>query len=112
VSAEVNYVRRSWGNQVVTDNRAYSGSDFDRFSLAGANFPTIENQSLLANWIVTNAQVVPELGRPMAGNAFFTFVNVVDPGTLYGDRLNHVDFRGVEDPAVRAYANKRWTRLL
>jgi hypothetical protein len=229
VSAEVNYVRRSWGNQVVTDNRAYSASDYDRFSLtapvdarlpngggyrvngiyelkadrpfglvdnlvthaknygdyieryngvdftvnarlrngpqvqgginigrstrndcavvaqvpefltvfglfrrpedfcdlssgfqrggsalatytipkidvqlagtfssrpfAGANFPTIENQSLIANWLVTNAQVVPALGRPMVGNAFFTFVNVVDPGTLYGDRLNQVDFR-------------------
>jgi hypothetical protein len=60
---------------------------------AGANFPTIRNQSLGADWIVTNAQVVPALGRPMAGGAFVTFVNVVEPGTMYGARLNQVDFR-------------------
>ena len=32
VSAEIYYVRRSWGNQTVTDNRAYAPSDYDRFS--------------------------------------------------------------------------------
>jgi hypothetical protein len=230
VSAEVNYVRRSWGNQTITDNRAYATSDYDRFSLtapvdpdlpngggyrvnglyelkagrpfglvdnlvthaknygdgiieryngvdftvnarlrsglqmqggfnvgrstrddcavaaqvpeylttfgvfrrpedfcdlssgflttgsalatytipkwdvqiagtfqsrpfAGTNFPSIESQSLIANWLVFNAQILPELGRPMAGNQQVTFVNIVDPGTLYGDRINQVDFR-------------------
>ncbi len=29
----------------------------------------------------------------MSGNAQVTFVNVVQPGTMYGDRLNQVDFR-------------------
>jgi hypothetical protein len=42
---------------------------------------------------VFNAQIIPELGRPMAGNQQVTFVNVIEPGTLYGDRLNQVDFR-------------------
>ena len=230
VSAEVTYVRRSWGNQTITDNRAYSAADFDRFALtapsdprlpdgggyrvtglyqlkadrpfgltdnyvthaknfgdgrieryngvdafvnaslsagvqlrggfslwsqtfndcavaaaqpetltafgvfrtpeqfcdtssgllttvnglatytipkidvlvagtlqsrpfAGANFPSVAAQSLAANWIVTNAQVIPELGRPMAGGAPVTFVNVVEPGTLYGDRITQVDLR-------------------
>ena len=60
---------------------------------AGANFPSVAAQSLPANWIVTNAQVVPELGRPMAGGAPVTFVNVVEPGTLYGDRITQVDLR-------------------
>jgi hypothetical protein len=60
---------------------------------AGANFPSVASQSLAANWIVTNAQVVPELGRPMAGGAFVTFVNVVAPGELYGDRITQVDLR-------------------
>jgi hypothetical protein len=60
---------------------------------AGGNFPSIASQSLAANWLVTNAQVVPALGRPMAGGAPITFVNVVEPGTMYGDRLNQVDFR-------------------
>jgi hypothetical protein len=230
VSAEVTYVRRSWGNQTVTDNRAYTGADFDRFSLtaptdsrlpngggyrvdgiyelkstvpfgrvdnyvtharnfgdgisetyngvdvnlnarilngpqlqggfnvgqsarndcdvtaqvpesltafgvfrtpeqfcdiasgwlvtvgglasyivpkwdvnvsatfqsrpfAGGNFPGIASQSIAANWLVFNAQVQPELGRPLSGGSQSTFVNVVEPGTFYGDRLNQVDLR-------------------
>ena len=32
VSAEVYYVRRSWGNQTVTDNRAYARADYDQFA--------------------------------------------------------------------------------
>ena len=230
VSAEVTYVRRSWGNQVVTDNRAYTAADYDRFSLtapsdprlpngggyrvdglyelkanvpfgqvdnfvthaknfgdgisetyngvdinvnarlqsgvqlqgglnvgqssrndcdvtaqvpesltafgvfrtpeqfcdiasgflksfgglasyvvpkldvqiaatvqsrpfAGGNFPGIASQSLIANWLVFNNSVIPALGRPMAGNSQVTFVNVVEPGTLYGDRINQLDLR-------------------
>jgi len=60
---------------------------------AGANFPSIPGQSLAANWLVFNSQVVPALGRPMAGGAQVTFVNIVKPGTLYGDRINQLDFR-------------------
>lgn len=60
---------------------------------AGANFPSIASESLAGNWLVTNAQVTPALGRPMAGGAPVTFVNVVEPGTMYGERLSQVDFR-------------------
>ena len=60
---------------------------------SGANFPGIDTQSLAANWLITNAQVVPALGRPLSGNAVTTFVNAVQPGTLYGDRINQLDFR-------------------
>jgi hypothetical protein len=66
---------------------------FQSRPFSGANFPGIASQSLAANWLVFNAQVQPELGRPLAGNAQSTFVNVVEPGTLYGDRLNQVDLR-------------------
>ena len=58
---------------------------------SGANFPGIASQSLAANWLVTNAQVAPALGRPIAGNAGFAIVNVVEPGTLHGDRITQVD---------------------
>ena len=30
---------------------------------SGANFPGIDCQSLAANWLISNAQVAPELGR-------------------------------------------------
>ena len=61
--------------------------------LIGTNVPSIASQSLAANWLVSNAQVAPELGRPMSGNAQTAFVNLVEPGDLYGDRITQVDFR-------------------
>ncbi len=66
---------------------------FQSRPFAGANFPGIASQSLAANWIVSNAQIVPALGRPLAGNATLASVNVVEPGVMYGDRLNQLDFR-------------------
>jgi hypothetical protein len=62
-------------------------------AFSGANFPGIDTQSLVANWPIGNTQVAPELGRNLSGNATTTFVNVVEPGTLYGDRINQVDLR-------------------
>jgi hypothetical protein len=60
---------------------------------AGGNFPSVASQSLAANLIVLSGQVAPELGRPLAGAAPLTFVNLVEPGTLYGDRITQVDLR-------------------
>jgi hypothetical protein len=59
----------------------------------GTNVPSIASQSLAANWLVSNAQIIPELGRPLSGGAQTTFVNMVEPGDLYGDRITQVDFR-------------------
>ena len=59
----------------------------------GANFPSIANESLAANWVVSNAQVMPTLGRALAGGSPVTIVNIVKPGTLYPDRLNQFDVR-------------------
>jgi hypothetical protein len=70
---------------------------------AGGNFPGIASQSLVANALLFNANfpglpanypsIVGSLGRPLSGNQPITFVNVVEPGTLYGDRLNQIDLR-------------------
>jgi hypothetical protein len=48
---------------------------------------------LAANYAVPNAVVAPSLGRDLSGNAANVTVNLVQPGTRYGDRINEVDLR-------------------
>ena len=53
---------------------------------------TFGQPGLQANVVYTSAQVAPSLGRPLAGVNTVT-VNVLEPGTLYGDRINQLDLR-------------------
>jgi hypothetical protein len=48
---------------------------------------------LAANYTVTNAEAAKSLGRNLSGNATQVTVNLVEPGSMYGDRLNQLDFR-------------------
>src|SRR6185295_3714019 len=48
---------------------------------------------LSANYAVPSAVVAQSLGRPPSGNVTNVTVNLVTPGTLYGDRINQLDFR-------------------
>jgi hypothetical protein len=48
---------------------------------------------LSANYTVANAVVAPSLGRNLAGNAANVTVNLIEPGTMYGDRINELDLR-------------------
>ena len=48
---------------------------------------------LAADWNVPNAVVAQTLGRPLAGGAANVTVNLLDPDTMFHDRVNQVDFR-------------------
>ena len=58
-----------------------------------AGTPTGNGGTLQANYTVSNAQVMQSLGRPLSGNASNVTVNLIEPGTKYGDRINELDLR-------------------
>jgi hypothetical protein len=57
-----------------------------------ATFQSVLGQPLAANVTYTSAQVAQSLGRPLS-TANTVTVNVIQPGTVYGDRLNQLDVR-------------------
>jgi len=58
-----------------------------------ATFQSKPGAQLAANYNVPNAVAAVSLGRNLSGNAANIPVNLVAPGTLYGDRINQLDFR-------------------
>jgi len=56
-------------------------------------FRSDQGSPLAANWVVPNALVQPSLGRPLSNNAPNVTVNLIEPGTLYGERVTEVDLR-------------------
>jgi hypothetical protein len=58
-----------------------------------ATFQSKPGAMLAANYAVPNAVVAPSLGRDLSGNAANVTVNLLTPGTMYGDRLNQFDVR-------------------
>jgi hypothetical protein len=59
--------------------------------LVSGTFRSDKGSPLAANMVFTSGQT--SLGRPFANNAPNVTVNLVEPGTLYGDRVNEVDVR-------------------
>jgi hypothetical protein len=58
-----------------------------------ATIQSLPGASLAANLVVPSAVVAQTLGRPLAGNTATVTVNLIAPQTLFGDRINQVDFR-------------------
>ena len=54
---------------------------------------SLPGASLAANLVVPSPVVAQTLGRPLSGGAASVTVNLIAPQTLFGDRINQVDFR-------------------
>ncbi len=58
-----------------------------------AVFQNKPGQLLAANYAMPAAQVAQYLGRAPSGNVTNVTINLIEPGSLYGDRINQLDFR-------------------
>jgi hypothetical protein len=59
-----------------------------------ATFQSVPGPMVVATHVATNAEIVPSLGRNLAAGVNGTAtVQLIEPGTIYGDRLNQIDFR-------------------
>jgi hypothetical protein len=73
----------------------FSGT-FRSLPYAGNEFPSVQSQSLGGTVLALNIPGVvntTSLGRPFGSGNVVEFLNVVQPGALYGNRLNAVDLR-------------------
>ena len=51
---------------------------------------------LAANYAFPAAEIAAALGRPVAGNPQNVTINLLQPGSRYGDRINQLDFRAAK----------------
>ena len=61
--------------------------------LIGGTLRSDQGGVLAANWAAPNSAIAPSLGRNLSNNAPTATVNLITPGTLYGDRVNELDLR-------------------
>jgi hypothetical protein len=59
----------------------------------GGSYQNIPGTQVAANFVATNAIVAPSLGRTLSGGANNVTVSILEPGTMYGERVNQLDLR-------------------
>jgi hypothetical protein len=78
----------------LTDGKLIGSYEVPKIDVAvSALFYSRPGPAIFANKVFLNADIAPSLGRPLAGNAQNITVNMVQPGTIYGDRRNQLDLR-------------------
>jgi hypothetical protein len=79
---------------ILTQFRGFSSYNIRKIDVQlAATFQSKPGAMLAANYAAPSADVAPSLGRNLSGNAPNVTVNLVAPGTLYGDRINQLDVR-------------------
>ncbi|MBI4519292.1 MAG: hypothetical protein HY701_00525, partial [Gemmatimonadetes bacterium] len=58
-----------------------------------ATFQSNRGPQLAANRVVPNAEIAPSLGRNLSAGAQNATINLLNPGDMYGDRVNQFDLR-------------------
>jgi hypothetical protein len=61
--------------------------------MVAGTFQSLPGPAINAFYNLPNAVAQQTLGRPLAGGATFKVVNLVEPGTMFGPRLNQLDLR-------------------
>ena len=79
---------------ILTQLRGFSTYIVPRLDIVvSATFQSKPGPLLAANYAAPNATIAPRLGRNLSANAANMTVNLVKPGTMYGDRINQLDLR-------------------
>jgi hypothetical protein len=65
---------------------------YNTTSTAPNLYPGQPRMGINANYVASNAVVFPSLGRNLSSGGSAT-INIIQPGTLFGDRLRQLDFR-------------------
>jgi carboxypeptidase family protein len=59
----------------------------------GGSYQNIPGTQLAANFVANNGVVQPSLGRVLSGGANNVTVSILEPGKIYGERVNQLDLR-------------------